>query len=154
MPGLDSLPRTGAGGAYIHAVTGDFFETVGMDVLRGRGLNDFDDTESAQHVAVVNETMARLVWPETDALGGCLIIGDAPCASVVGIVADHHRFELEEDESMHYYPDGARPVPVAAARAAGADVVAGDTRPRDPPAPARRPPCRPAGLRNAVQLGH
>lgn len=108
VPGLDSLPRTRAGGAYIHAVTGDFFETVSMDVLRGRGLDDSDDVESAPRVAVVNETMARLVWPETRALGGCLIIADAPCATVVGIVADHHRFELEEDESMHYYIPLAR----------------------------------------------
>lgn len=103
VPGLDSLPRTRAGGSYIHAVTGNYFETVSMDIVRGRGLNDSDDSESAPHVAVVNETMARLVWPGGDALGGCLILRDAPCATVVGIVEDHHRFTLVEDESMHYY---------------------------------------------------
>lgn len=108
VPGLDSLPRTRSGGAYIHAVTGDYFETVSMNVLRGRGLDDADDADSAPHVAVVNETMARMVWPGGEALGGCLIIADAPCAIVVGIVEDHHRFALEEDESMHYYIPLAR----------------------------------------------
>ncbi len=103
VPGLDSLPRTRAGGAYIHAVTGDYFETLGLELLRGRGLRDADDSESAPRVAVVNETMAGLVWPEGDALGGCLIIRDEPCATVVGVVEDHHRFDLTEEASMHYY---------------------------------------------------
>lgn len=103
VPGLDSLPRTRAGGAYVHAVTGGYFETLGLDIVRGRGITDSDDAEGAPRVAVVNETMGRLVWPEGDALGGCLILLDAPCATVVGIVEDSHRFELEEDESMHYY---------------------------------------------------
>ncbi len=103
VPGLDSLPRTAAGGAYIHAVTGDYFETLGLDILRGRGITESDDAESAPRVAVVNETMARLVWPDGDALGGCLILADAPCATVVGIAEDSHRFELEETESMAYY---------------------------------------------------
>ncbi|HUG41787.1 MAG TPA: ADOP family duplicated permease [Longimicrobiales bacterium] len=108
VPGLDSLPRTRAGGAYIHTVTGDFFETAGLRIVRGRGLTDGDDNESAPRVAVVNRTMAELVWPDGDALGGCLIVADAPCATVVGIVEDHHRFALEEDESMHYYLPLAR----------------------------------------------
>ena len=103
VPGLDSLPRTRAGGAYIHAVTGGYFETLRLDIVRGRGIRESDDAEGAPRVAVVNETMARLVWPDGDALGGCLMLRDAPCATVVGIAEDSHRFELEEDESMHYY---------------------------------------------------
>jgi predicted permease len=103
VPGLDSLPRTRAGGAYIHAVTGGYFETLGLELLRGREIRDSDDTESAPRVAVVNETMAGLVWPDGDALGGCLIIQEEPCATVVGVVEDHNRFDLTEEESMHYY---------------------------------------------------
>ena len=103
IPGLDSLPRTAAGGAYIHAVSGGYFETLGLDLVRGRGIAETDDAQGAPRVAVVNETMARLVWPAGDAMGGCLLLLDAPCATVVGIVEDSHRFELEEAESMHYY---------------------------------------------------
>jgi len=103
VPGLDSLPRTRAGGAYIHAVTGEYFETMGLEVLRGRPIAEMDDEAGSPRVAVVNQTMAELVWPDRDPLGRCLIIRDAPCATVVGVVEDHHRFDLTEERSMHYY---------------------------------------------------
>jgi predicted permease len=103
VPGVDSLPSTAAGGAYIHAVTGEYFESMGLDLLRGRGITRSDDAESAPRVAVVNRTMADLVWPDGDALGACMFLRDAPCATVVGIVEDHNRYELTEHVSMHYY---------------------------------------------------
>jgi len=103
VPGRDSLPTTGAGGAYINAVTGGFFEASGLRILRGRGITETDDAPDAPRVAVVNETMARLVWPDGDALGSCIILRDAPCAEVVGISSDSRRYELDEYESMNYY---------------------------------------------------
>ncbi len=102
VPGLDSIPTTAAGGAYINAVTGGYFEVMGLEVLQGRGLDDADDG-SAARVAVVNATMARLLWPGGGALGQCLIIEEHPCATVVGVVEDHHRYELEEPASLQYY---------------------------------------------------
>lgn len=108
VPGLDSLPRTPAGGAYINAVTGAFFETMGLAVLRGRGLTDADDAATAPPVAVVNQTMAELVWPDRDPIGRCLVIRDGPCTSVVGIVEDSRRFDIVEDASMKYYVPLAR----------------------------------------------
>ncbi|HUE76934.1 MAG TPA: ADOP family duplicated permease [Longimicrobiales bacterium] len=103
IPGLDSLPRTAAGGPYINAVTGEFFEALDLDILRGRALDDSDDAASAPPVAVVNETMARMAWPGGDALGSCLVIRDGPCIRVVGIVEESRRYELEEDPSLQYY---------------------------------------------------
>jgi hypothetical protein len=46
----------------------DFFETVGTPVMRGRALERGDDARSAR-VAVVNETMARTLWPGAEAVG-------------------------------------------------------------------------------------
>ena len=103
VPGLDSLPVTEAGGAYINAVTGGYFEASGTRIVRGRGIRSTDDAVTAPRVAVVNETMARLVWPGSDAIGECLIIREAPCATIVGIAADSRRYELDESESMQYY---------------------------------------------------
>lgn len=103
VPGLDSLPRTPAGGAYINAVTGDYFDAMGLSILRGRGISDADDAETAPPVAVVNRTMAELVWPDRDPIGQCLVIRDGPCTSVVGIVEDSRRFGLVEEASMKYY---------------------------------------------------
>jgi ABC-type antimicrobial peptide transport system permease subunit len=57
-------------------------------------------------VAIVNETMARTLWPAGDVIGKCLMIGsaaDTPCTQVVGTVEDAHRFSLQEQPAMQYY---------------------------------------------------
>jgi len=106
VPGWDELPRLGGGGPYVQAVTPRYFETVGLRRLRGRDFGAADHAGSAP-VAIVNETMARTLWPGRDALGACLVIGDPeakpPCAPVVGIVEDAHRDALVEPPAMQYY---------------------------------------------------
>jgi hypothetical protein len=87
----------------INAVTADFFATLDLRIVRGRALSQSDDAESAPHVAVVNETMAAMAWPDRDAIGSCLIIRDGPCIRVVGIAENSNTYELEEDESLQYY---------------------------------------------------
>ncbi|HEX6052302.1 MAG TPA: ABC transporter permease, partial [Gemmatimonadaceae bacterium] len=62
VPGRDSMPLTRSGGPYFNAVTADFFRTMGMRIVRGRGLTDADRGRSAP-VVVVNETLATLWWP-------------------------------------------------------------------------------------------
>jgi len=104
IPGRDSLPTAPGGGPYVSAVTGDYFATVGTGLVAGRV---FGRTEGAmtERVAIVNETMARLVWPGSDPLGKCLIIGDRQtrCSIVVGVVRDARRYQLREKPSMQYY---------------------------------------------------
>jgi putative ABC transport system permease protein len=62
---------------------------MGMQLARGR---DFDqrDTESAPRIAMVNETMARALWAEQDALGKRFRLSgaDAPWMTVVGVIKD------------------------------------------------------------------
>src|SRR6185295_15627889 len=45
-----------------------FFPTMGVAILRGRGILA-SDTADAPRVAVVNEQFARHYWPDGDALG-------------------------------------------------------------------------------------
>jgi predicted permease len=102
LPGLEELPPGYT--PFIHAVTPQYFATLNMQLYRGRGFGPGDD-HSAPRVAVVNETMARLLWPDDDAIGQCLKIGpdDPPCADVVGIVRDAREQGLVEEASMQYY---------------------------------------------------
>ncbi len=103
VPGWDTLPTLGGGGPYISAVGRDYFRTVGTRVVRGR---EFRPTEgqSAARVAIVNETMARTLWPKGDAIGKCLLIGVVTqCSTVVGIAHDVHRFGIREEPAMQYY---------------------------------------------------
>lgn len=104
--GQDSIPRLPGGGPYVQAVAPGYFEVAGLRLLRGR-VFETGDRAGSEAVAVVNETMARSLWPAEDALGQCLVVGtpDAapPCTRVVGIVEDAHRFQLEEEPAMQYY---------------------------------------------------
>jgi predicted permease len=104
VPGFDSLPKLEGGGPFISAVTSDYFATVGTRLLRGR---TFLPTEGAgtERVTIVNETMARTLWPQQDALTKCMRIGadTMPCARVVGIVEEARRYNLREPPAMQYY---------------------------------------------------
>jgi predicted permease len=104
VPGFDSLPRLPGGGPYVAAVTGDYFQTVGTRLVRGR-LFTPDEGRGTEAVAIVNETMARTLWPQQDAIGRCFHLWSdtLPCARVVGVVEPARRYELQEEPSMQYY---------------------------------------------------
>jgi predicted permease len=104
VPGLDSLPAVADGGPYYNAVTPSFFTTTGTGIVRGRGFTAADG-EGSSRVAVVSETMARMVWPGEDALGRCLVIGGPgrPCSTVIGIARDARRQTIEGGPVLHYY---------------------------------------------------
>jgi hypothetical protein len=103
VPGRDSLPALA--GPWIAAVSPDYFKTVGIRLINGR-LFEANEGFGTEPVAIVNETMARAVWPGGDALGRCLLIGSAKnvsCSRVIGVVADTRVATLVEDPTMQYY---------------------------------------------------
>ena len=104
VPGRDSVPLTRSGGPYFNAVTSEFFTTMGMRILRGRGLTAADRANSAR-VAVVNKTLADLWWPNDDPIGKCMKVGGdtMPCAQVVGVVADARRQFIIEEPAVQFY---------------------------------------------------
>ena len=105
VPGLDSIPRLPGGGPYYVGADEHYFATLGIEVIRGRGLEAADRAEGT-HVAVVSETMARTLWPREDALGKCFYHGeeeDTPCTTVVGVAEDVTRGSLEEEAHTAYY---------------------------------------------------
>lgn len=105
IPGIDSIPRATTGGPYVVSVGEDYFRTLGINPIRGRGLETSDHT-SGRRVAVVGATMARRVWAGEDPIGRCLHVGgsDEPCWRVVGIAADPRRSTLvDEAETFQYW---------------------------------------------------
>ncbi|MEK9507439.1 ABC transporter permease [Gemmatimonadota bacterium Y43] len=105
VPGLDSLPRLPTGGPYVNAVDADYFETMGIELERGRGLTAVRLGSVAPFEVVINRAMAEAYWPGEDPVGRCVHIGgeEEPCTTVVGIVADHRRSGLEEETTGLYY---------------------------------------------------
>lgn len=75
-------------------ITPDFFETVGTPLLRGRSITSADNA-NAPRVTVINDTMARRLWPGQDAVGRRFKFGpassNAPWFTVVGVVRDMRR---------------------------------------------------------------
>ena len=111
VPGRDSLPLTADGGPYFNAVSGDFFGTLGTRIVRGRAITDADNAGTTR-VAVVNQTLANLWWPNEDPIGRCMKVGGdtMPCAQVVGIAENAHRQALIEDPVVHFFvPIGQAP---------------------------------------------
>ena len=73
-PPPDSKPATAADGlafdARWNSVGAEYFSTVGMPVLRGRAFNAAEAMhESTAKVAIIDEVLAKKLWPDGDALG-------------------------------------------------------------------------------------
>lgn len=83
-------------------VSARYLETVGMQLLRGRGFTR-DDRMGAPNVAVVNEAFAREWLGNRDVLGRRLTLvslgDDTPPFTIVGIVGDSKYNDLREDKA-------------------------------------------------------
>jgi predicted permease len=102
LPGQDRRPED-APTAWVGEVAPRFFETLGVRRLRGR---DFDsrDSAGAAPVAIVNQTLARRLWPEGEAVGRSLVI-EEKVYEVVGLVPDvGARNATEAPASQVYVP--------------------------------------------------
>ncbi len=73
IPGITfSSPDDGV--MQVNTVGPDFFETYGVQILKGRGITPADH-QSAPRVAVVSESMARYYFPGVDPIGRRVDIG-------------------------------------------------------------------------------
>jgi predicted permease len=69
-------------------ISPDYFRAMGVSLMRGRFLND-EEAKLPPASVVVNQTLARQVWPGTDPIGKRIRLGPGyPWLSVVGVVAD------------------------------------------------------------------
>ena len=102
VAGIDSVDRLGD--FYFHAVSPDYFKTMGTRIRRGRAFTAAD-ARNAPLVMVVSESMAKKLWPAQDAIGQCVKVDadTVPCTHVVGIAQDIKRESLSEDAGLQYY---------------------------------------------------
>jgi predicted permease len=86
----------------IDVVTPDYFPTMGLRVVRGRALAE-QDRKGTERVVVVSESMARLYWPNQDAIGQRLLLTDAESFTVVGVVDDTRYRDLRVAQPSVYH---------------------------------------------------
>ncbi len=86
-------------------VTPGYFEAMGLAVVQGREIAAHDDT-SAPGVVVVNQTLARLHWPDGDAIGKRFTLGGQAgpgIVEIVGVVRDVRHEGLEQPDRPQMY---------------------------------------------------
>jgi predicted permease len=86
-----------------HLVSPKYFQTLGIPIRVGR---DFDERDSSRvpHVAIINETFAKVHFPGEDPIGRTLITGMGQMPSqVVGIVADVRSNGLNTPPQPDYF---------------------------------------------------
>jgi putative ABC transport system permease protein len=92
--------------ATVAQVTGDYFPSMGIPLLRGRYFTDADKA-GAQLVMIVNQKLAQHYWPNQDPIGKRLRIGTAemktPWLTIVGEVADVKLSSPDEPTKEEYY---------------------------------------------------
>jgi putative ABC transport system permease protein len=91
----------------VRVIDPDYFNTMGIQLLRGRTFTDQEATE-ARHVIIVNESLARNHFPDEDPLGKKLIVhmmNEPVPSEIVGVVKDTKHAGLDkEPRAMVYWP--------------------------------------------------
>jgi putative ABC transport system permease protein len=100
--GRPASPEESANAGYL-AATPDYFRTLQIPIVSGRAFSD-QDTEQATKVVMVNETMARQLWPGQSPLGKRITIwrDEKFPREIVGVVADT-KPSLDTDAGSQMY---------------------------------------------------
>jgi predicted permease len=94
-------PRGQNPDAFVRIVSDGYFKAMGVPLLAGRDFTE-RDTPSSQPVIMINETMARTLWPGQNAIGQ-IMQADRPERRVIGIVADVRHLALEQGSGSEMY---------------------------------------------------
>jgi putative ABC transport system permease protein len=112
VDGRPPLPPSEAVSANWYAVSPRYFEAIRIPLRKGRLFTD-GDAAGAPRVALINETMARRIFPDEDPIGQRLRMGnesDTP-REIVGVVGDVRHYGLDQGVTMQMYePYRQRPV--------------------------------------------
>ena len=98
--------RDGGKEARSNTVEPNYFEMMGIPIVRGRDFSLTDSTDTTH--AIVNQTMARRFWPNEDAVGKTVWIGGCPGgaakpATVIGVARDAKYDSMDEQPQLLFY---------------------------------------------------
>jgi len=105
-------PQHSIGGMEYRAVSPDYFQTMRIPLLQGRGFSD-GDTASSTPVVVISETVARAWWKGENPIGDHLVVGEyegrqipeileSP-REVIGVVPDVKNLAVDELQPTTIY---------------------------------------------------
>jgi putative ABC transport system permease protein len=105
---LEGKPASEEVIGVLHFISPGYFDTLGVPLVGGREILP-SDTDKVGWVAVINESMAKQLWPGQSALGKQILLGKRsatnpnPWATVVGIVEDvrHNGLIADKERPTH-----------------------------------------------------
>jgi len=86
-------PKDFLQGTFVYIASPGYLKAIGMRLIEGRDIS-WSDGPKDQKVVVINETVARKLWPGQDPIGRMADIGGDQ-VRVIGVVADVHESSAE-----------------------------------------------------------
>ena len=98
--GVQYTPETYPNG-FPRIISDGYFHAMGIPLKAGRDFTE-QDTKGALNVIIINETLAKNLWPGENPIGK-IVRADDPERTVVGVVGDVHHMALEEGSGNEFY---------------------------------------------------
>ena len=108
----EGRPEHSIGGMEYRAITPEYFQTMHIPIIQGRGFQEADSLLSTP-VAIVSETVAHAWWNGKSPIGDRIVVGEyrgrqfpevlEPAREVVGVVADVKNLAVDEEEPTTVY---------------------------------------------------
>jgi len=86
--------------AFVRIVSNGYLAAMGIPLVAGRDFTD-RDTPSSEQVIIINETLARRLWPDQDAIGQ-MVTQDGG-RRVVGVVGGVRHVTVEQESGSEMY---------------------------------------------------
>jgi predicted permease len=88
-------------GVFVYIVSPGYLKAMGMRMMKGRDIS-WEDLANNQNVVVINETVAKKLWPGQDPIGRIAIAGGQE-ARVIGVIADVRESSAEDNGGAQMY---------------------------------------------------
>jgi predicted permease len=98
--GVQYTPQNYPNG-FPRIISDGYFHAMGIPLKAGRDFTE-RDTKGALNVIIINETLAKNLFPGEDPIGK-IVRADNPDRTVVGVVGDVHHMALEEGSGNEFY---------------------------------------------------
>jgi putative ABC transport system permease protein len=87
-----------------YSVSADYFKAMGIQLLQGR-LFTYGDTKNSPRVAIINEWMAKKIFPDEDPIGKRITFEreDKDWFEIVGIVGDVTHYDIDQGTTLQVY---------------------------------------------------
>ncbi|QNI30208.1 ABC transporter permease [Alloacidobacterium dinghuense] len=88
-------------GVFVYIASPGYLKAMGMRLMKGRDIS-WEDLANNENVVIINETVAKKLWPGQDPIGRTAIAGGQE-ARVIGVIADVRESSAEDNGGAQMY---------------------------------------------------